>query len=149
MIPYSYRHFQRYFKQSAISLIFNFCKLGRGEDTGELSVSIYYIDKNAFRLTTGVSLSSEEGGRFIVIAKRSLVVMKNELDNINTVVGAIIHKLKGIVSSCGIVNAEIVCERLECYLCILNHLKLYKILHDLINNIIEVLDGILGVNNVV
>ncbi|MDD9177263.1 MULTISPECIES: hypothetical protein [Aliivibrio] len=90
-----------------------------------------HINEKAFYSTTGVEFRSLLGIKFCSIAIRNLESIKEEIGEVIEH-SPLIHKLKGIASSCGFIEAECLCKKLEGYGDIIKPNILIKTLDELI-----------------
>lgn len=100
------------------------------------------LDKKAFYSATGVEFTSPQGCKFCAIASRNILTMIHELEVISSAEhGEFIHKLKGIASTCGLIDAARACKKLEEYNDIINPKLLKHILNKLISSMLVTLDN--------
>ena len=96
-----------------------------------------YVDNESFRSITGVEYNSKKGFFFRDIAKQSLLCILKESTESDYSRREVIHKLKGIASSCGMLNISRVCIKLESYFFFINIARVDTIINIIITNIIN------------
>lgn len=81
---------------------------------------MYCVDKAVFQKSTGVDFDSEKGLFFRQLAVKSLAAFMEDVSQQSFTNRALAHRLKGIASTCGSMEAAYLCKKFEQYSDVLN-----------------------------
>ncbi|WP_038880784.1 Hpt domain-containing protein [Vibrio jasicida] len=83
-------------------------------------MTAYQLQSKLFMKSTGVEYNSEKGRHFRYLAKQCLEKFLVDMveENLSLVNSA--HRLKGIASTCGVLEVENICQKIERYSCLVN-----------------------------
>ncbi|MHC0041868.1 hypothetical protein ACGDLY_001255 [Vibrio campbellii] len=102
---------------------------------------MYEINEQHFFKVTGVEAYSAKGSYFRALAVTSLKAFLSDLEQSHQPNQILAHRLKGILSTCGLSEAAIVCKKIECYHEVMSQHKQSEILSDIVKNSIKALKG--------
>lgn len=101
----------------------------------------YQIDERAFQKSTGAEFTSKKGNHFRKLAVSGLKALLIDVSEQSYGNKAFAHRLKGIVSACGLIEVALVCQKIERYDGVINEEQTRKIISDMTSNAIRSLSN--------
>lgn len=101
-----------------------------------LKLITYHIDKDLFHKSTGVDFASNKGKHFRKLAVNGLRALQADIVEQSYPHKTLAHRLKGIVSACGLVEPTLICNKIEQYDGVISENKSRSIILDITLNAI-------------